>query len=74
MIRQGYLLLEGHQTLLQEVLHNSGDCEVTAMGGDTNLFLQTKNLTCSAEAEITIAEAEVRGRGMGWEAMVLMLR
>ena len=45
--------------------------EVKAMVGDTNLFLQEDGV---AEAEIMIAEVEARGGGLGWEAMLLMLR
>ena len=41
------------------------------MVGDTNLFLGGDG---SAEAEIMIAEVEARGKKMGWEAMLLMLR
>jgi RimJ/RimL family protein N-acetyltransferase len=41
------------------------------MVGDTNLFLSGDG---GAEAEIMIAEVEARGKKMGWEAMLLMLR
>ena len=41
------------------------------MVGDTNLFLSGDGC---AEAEIMIAEVEARGKKMGWEAMLLMLR
>ena len=54
----------------QESLHNTGD-EIVSMVGDTNLFLGGDG---SAEAEIMIAEVEARGKKMGWEAMLLMLR
>jgi len=56
--------------LNKESLHNSGD-EICSMVGDTNLFLSGDGC---AEAEIMIAEVEARGKKMGWEAMLLMLR
>ena len=42
------------------------------MVGDTNLFLQ-EDTTC-AEAEIMVAEPEARGKRVGWESLLLMLR
>eukprot|EP00092_Neocalanus_flemingeri_P013097 GFUD01014113.1.p1 GENE.GFUD01014113.1~~GFUD01014113.1.p1 ORF type:complete len:198 (+),score=79.12 GFUD01014113.1:43-636(+) len=56
--------------LNKESLHNSGE-EICAMVGDTNLFLSGDGC---AEAEIMIAEVDGRGKKMGWEAMLLMLR
>lgn len=47
--------------------------EVQAMIGDTNLFISQENAT-NAEAEIMVADPEARGKKMGWEAMLLMLR
>ena len=41
------------------------------MAGDTNLFLSDEN---TAEAEIMVAETGMRRKGLGWEAMLLMLR
>ena len=55
---------------MQEVLERGGD-EVAAMIGDTNLFLQEDS---SAEVEIMIAEEGARGKRLGWEAILLMLR
>ena len=50
------------------------DDEVDAMVGDTNLFLSTSDDGEKvAEAEIMIAEAAARGRGLGKEATALML-
>ena len=57
--------------LAQDRLKDGDDDEVKAMVGDTNLFLQEDGV---AEAEIMIAEVEARGGGLGWEAMLLMLR
>ncbi len=55
--------------------------EIASMVGDTNLFLQDKGeeegedvlQVQVAEAEIMIAEEGARGKGMGWEAMCIML-
>jgi len=54
----------------KELLERGGD-EVAAMIGDTNLFLQEDS---SAEVEIMIAEEGARGKRLGWEAILLMLR
>lgn len=43
------------------------------MIGDTNLFFGNEGNQV-AEAEIMIAETAKRGKKMGWEAMILMLR
>lgn len=43
------------------------------MIGDTNLFIRNEDNQV-AEAEIMIAGTEKRGKRMGWEAMILMLR
>merc|ERR1719430_158503 len=56
--------------LNKKTLDDTGD-EVSAMVGDTNLFISGEG---NAEAEIMIAEQEARGKKMGWEAMMLMLR
>lgn len=46
-----------------------------AMVGDTNLFLQSlSDGNIVAEAEIMIAPAEFRGKGLGREAVLLMLK
>ena len=63
-------IADKHFDFYQESLHNTGD-EVLSMVGDTNLFLKEDG---SAEAEIMIAEVEARGKKLGWEAMLLMLR
>ena len=41
------------------------------MAGDTNLFMSDGD---TAEAEIMIAETGMRRMGLGWEAILLMLR
>ena len=55
-----------------------GASEVEAMVGDTNLFLgeveEEEGESRVAEAEIMIAEEGARGKGLGREAMLLMLR
>ncbi|XP_015585039.1 N-acetyltransferase 9-like protein isoform X2 [Cephus cinctus] len=48
--------------------------EIESMIGDTNLFFNDVKYPHTAEAEIMIAEPIARGRRMGWEAMILMLR
>ncbi|ALC47428.1 CG11539 [Drosophila busckii] len=50
--------------------------EITAMVGDTNLFIHCDEESgdCVAEAEIMIAAVEARGKGYGREAMLLMLK
>ncbi|XP_039496024.1 N-acetyltransferase 9-like protein [Drosophila santomea] len=50
--------------------------EITAMVGDTNLFLHQDpdSQQQTAEAEIMIAEPDARGKGFGREAMLLMLK
>lgn len=53
-----------------------GGGEIKAMIGDTNLFLSTDQDTgeLRAEVEIMIAEESARGRGLGWEATLIMLQ
>lgn len=50
--------------------------EIEALVGDTNLFLTVDPETNEkiAEAEIMIAEPHVRGKGYGWESMLLMMK
>ena len=56
--------------LHKETFNETGN-EVEAMVGDTNLFLSEDS---TAEAEIMIADTRHRGKGLGWESMLLMLR
>lgn len=44
------------------------------MIGDTNLYFNDLDEPHTAECEIMIAEEQARGRRIGWEAMILMLR
>ncbi|XP_075146185.1 microtubule-associated Nat9 [Haematobia irritans] len=50
--------------------------EVLSLVGDTNLFLSLDEETNEkvAEAEIMIAESNARGKGYGWEAMILLMK
>ncbi|XP_059218534.1 alpha/beta-tubulin-N-acetyltransferase 9 [Stomoxys calcitrans] len=50
--------------------------EILSLVGDTNLFLSLDEETSEkiAETEIMIAEAKARGKGYGWEAMLLMMK
>lgn len=58
------------------------DNEIDSLVGDTNLFLRVDDVgeykdgkrSQVAEAEIMIAEIEARGKGYGWEAMLLLLK
>ncbi|KAI5642306.1 acetyltransferase (GNAT) domain-containing protein [Phthorimaea operculella] len=46
--------------------------EIDSMIGDTNIFITDRQLEIG-EIEIMIAEEYSRGKGLGWEAVVLML-
>lgn len=50
--------------------------EIESLVGDTNLFLTVDPDTNNkiAETEIMIAEPHVRGKGYGWESMLLMMK
>uniref|UniRef100_A0A1A9X1K1 N-acetyltransferase domain-containing protein n=1 Tax=Glossina brevipalpis TaxID=37001 RepID=A0A1A9X1K1_9MUSC len=50
--------------------------ENKALIGDTNLFLHTEQDSGEkvAEIEIMIAEPDMRGKGLGWESTLLMLK
>ncbi|XP_023300122.2 N-acetyltransferase 9-like protein [Lucilia cuprina] len=61
--------------LCRETYDKTGN-EIESLVGDTNLFLtidQDSNEKV-AEAEIMIAESRVRGKGYGWESMLLMMK
>mmetsp|Transcript_28393 Transcript_28393/g.74579 ORF Transcript_28393/g.74579 Transcript_28393/m.74579 type:complete len:241 (-) Transcript_28393:1385-2107(-) len=47
--------------------------EVAAMVGDVNLFLNDPHEPKTAEIDVMIAEPSARGRGMGREAVLLMM-
>lgn len=58
----------------KEILTTTQD-EVSAMVGDTNLFISDDESEGKmAEAEIMIAELKARGRKLGWQAMIAMMR
>ncbi|XP_065354586.1 alpha/beta-tubulin-N-acetyltransferase 9 [Calliphora vicina] len=56
--------------------YNKTDNEIESLVGDTNLFLTIDPDTNEkvAETEIMIAESNVRGKGYGWESMLLMMK
>lgn len=60
----------------KEVFHETQD-EIAALIGDTNLFISSDedDPECkTGEMEIMIAEKSARGKGLGWEATLLMLK
>ncbi|XP_030573270.1 N-acetyltransferase 9-like protein [Drosophila novamexicana] len=61
--------------LCAEIYEKTND-EITAMVGDTNLFVRhdEESQHYVAEAEIMIAAPEARGKGFGREAMLLMFK
>ena len=63
--------------VLDRALYEESGSEGSSMVGDTNLFLSNAEEDQSSvmgEAEIMIAEESARGKGLGWEAMLIMLR
>lgn len=58
--------------VLDKVKYNETKNEVDAMIGDTNLFFIDPDNTLVAEAEIMIAEPSARGKGYGFETMLIM--
>ncbi|KAL5277192.1 NAT9 family protein [Megaselia abdita] len=58
--------------LSKEVFEETGN-EIESLIGDTNIFL-SEDEELTGEAEIMIAEKGFQGKGLGWEAMVLMLK
>ncbi|KAH8357437.1 hypothetical protein KR084_006778 [Drosophila pseudotakahashii] len=62
--------------ILDAEVYSRDQDEISAMVGDTNLFLHRDPDSDQrvAEAEIMIAEPGARGKGLGREAMLLMLK
>ena len=64
--------------VLDRALYEESGSEESSMVGDTNLFLSNADEdddgSAMGEAEIMIAEESARGKGLGWEAMLIMLR
>ena len=63
--------------LSRDIYDETGGNKIASMIGDTNLFLQkpdsNRPTEHCAEVEIMIAEKLQRGKGLGWEAVCLMM-
>ncbi|XP_067633277.1 alpha/beta-tubulin-N-acetyltransferase 9 [Eurosta solidaginis] len=64
--------------ILSRMIYDETGNELEALVGDTNLFLKADEVSGDrlqiAEAEIMIAEPQARGKGYGWEAMLLLFK
>lgn len=60
--------------ILDKINYDECNDEVKSMVGDTNIFLKEENGAVIGEIEIMIAEICARGKGLGKEAVLLMLR
>ncbi|CAD6991523.1 N-acetyltransferase 9-like protein [Ceratitis capitata] len=65
--------------VLCRATYEKNNDEIDALVGDTNLFLRVNDdeengCLPVAEAEIMIAEPNARGKGYGWEAMLMLLK
>ncbi|XP_063992650.1 peptidyl-prolyl cis-trans isomerase FKBP8-like [Diachasmimorpha longicaudata] len=60
--------------VLDAEIYSKTKDEIVSMIGDTNLYFNDPDDAHTSECEIMIAEERARGRKMGWEAIVLMLR
>ncbi|KAK2705043.1 alpha/beta-tubulin-N-acetyltransferase 9-like [Artemia franciscana] len=62
-----FIILDG------DILQEKGD-EIEAMVGDVNLFIAEEEEGRSAEIEIMVAEPKARGKKIGWNATLSMIR
>lgn len=60
--------------VLDKLKYEKEKDEVSAMIGDTNLFISDRNEPSTGEIEVMIAEKDARGGGRGRETTQLMLR
>ncbi|XP_072167738.1 alpha/beta-tubulin-N-acetyltransferase 9-like isoform X2 [Diadema setosum] len=59
--------------LLDRSKWEAGENEIDAMCGDVNLFFNVSEDPSSAEIEIMVAEQACRGKGIGKEAILIMM-
>ncbi|XP_015109799.1 uncharacterized protein LOC107036373 [Diachasma alloeum] len=60
--------------VLDAEIYSKTNDEIVSMIGDTNLYFNDPDDIHASECEIMVAEETARGRKMGWEAIILMLR
>ena len=69
-----YHFVECTFIILNKAVYEESKDEIKAMIGDTNIFLSNDNDDVIGEIEIMIAEKSFRSKGLGKEALLLMLR
>ncbi|KAL3528148.1 hypothetical protein ACH5RR_012804 [Cinchona calisaya] len=68
--KQTFIVLD-KALVVGEFVH--GDPHIEAMVGDVNLYMNDLDDTQTAEIEIMIAETKSRGKGLGKEAVLMMM-
>lgn len=69
-----FKILECTFIILDKAKYEESKDEIKEMVGDTNIFLRTNDAVLTGEVEIMIAEENARGKGLGKEALLMMLR